>query len=124
MKKVNCKRTVAGLNTFYLSKEGKIYDRLARKDRVIVDKNLFTPNEIRNFWSQYNSKPRKPGSGGARPNAGRSTSLNPGLEQRKVNLTDMEYEFLVGKHGTFTEAVRSLLYPGWEFDLIGTSLLS
>lgn len=55
-------------------------------------------------------------NGGTRSGSGRKPRTEERIKQRNVDLTNPEYLYLVNRHGTFANAVRSLLIQGWEFE--------
>lgn len=57
-----------------------------------------------------------PGNGGRREGAGRKPRTREKQIVRSVKLTDAEFYYIQKNHGTFAEAVRTLLPSGWEFE--------
>lgn len=82
-----------------------------------VPASFFSEAEHTEIQEQLGTDKRKNNTGGARENSGRKLRTTEKQKNRNVMLTDSEYNYLLFKHGgSFSEAVRSLLPLGWEFE--------
>ena len=109
------KLVINGHTVYYDKTTGFLY--YDNRNTEQVGKSAFTDKAIRAAIALADSNDGRKRNGGIRDNAGRKQRTTEVQRNRNVMLTDSEYNYLLFKHsGSFTEAVRSLLPLGWEFE--------
>ncbi len=108
------KLDINGVIYYCHTKSGKLY--LDFKRTKPVPASYFDEADQWEIIRQIENDKRKNNAGGARDNSGRKSRTTEEQRNRSVFLTDSEVNYLTWKHGTFANAVRSLLQVGWEFE--------